>query len=67
MKMVEQLVWISACDPPDDDIMVLVYGPNMSEAVWMGYKDGDYWREPNGSMLADVHYWAELPKGPDQC
>jgi len=30
--MVEQLVWMSACDPPDDDIMVLVYGPNMDEA-----------------------------------
>jgi hypothetical protein len=48
---------------PDDDIEVLVFGPDLEDHCWIGYMDGDVWRADNGSRI-EVTHWMHLPSSP---
>lgn len=50
---------------PDADITVMVFAPGACDEVWLGFYDGDVWREV-GSETIDgrVTHWAEIPLGP---
>lgn len=47
---------------PDADLTVLVRTRNSDEPVWLGYLDGEEWRDVEGLEI-DVTHWAEMPKG----
>jgi hypothetical protein len=48
---------------PDDDIEVLVFGPDLEDHCWIGYMDCDVWRADNGSRI-EVTHWMHLPSSP---
>lgn len=50
---------------PDDGTTVIVeIDPNTphSEPTWIGYLDGEQWRDVSGEPITVVE-WAEMPKG----
>jgi hypothetical protein len=58
--------WIPITESlPDADLTVLVATDpaHHSEPVWLGYLDGDTWREANGEP-AFVTHWRALPEPP---
>lgn len=58
--------WIPVAQqlPDADRIVLIATDPAMhGEPVWLGYLDGDNWREANGS-LAFVTHWQDLPPPP---
>jgi hypothetical protein len=56
--------WICCDDAmPDADEAVMIYHPAADEPVWLGFFDGDDWRDVGGN-LADVSHWRELPEPP---
>ena len=68
-------VWQPCADGlPDSDTTVLVSNPEWIEPVFMGYHDGEVWREINGAawMPDDFEdpnerpptHWADLPEPP---
>lgn len=58
------LQWISVTEKlPDSDLTVMVYAPDESESVWMGYFDEGMWRDIEGRRIGVTH-WAPLPDGP---
>lgn len=61
--------WISVEDRlPHDDIVVMVYVPNASEPVWIGFyvSEDDDWFWAEGVMIFDtVTHWMPLPAPPN--
>ena len=59
--------WRKAEDLPDADQTVLVatspVSSACSEPVWLGYWDGECWRDVVDDPI-DVTHWAPLPEGP---
>lgn len=61
----EVIHWRSADELPDSDLSVLVYAPEATEPVWIGFWDGQRWVSdglidyPPGQVKA----WADLPAG----
>lgn len=56
------LEWIPATKKPDSDITMLVYSPKAAEPVWLGYWDGEVWRDVDGTPYAThVEAYAEVP------
>jgi len=54
--------WISVGDIlPDSDMTVLINTPRSSEPVWLGFFDGECWRNIEGFPI-DVTHWAEMPE-----
>jgi hypothetical protein len=50
---------------PDDDITVLIAQDDANEPVWLGYRDGDFWRDVSGTAYINkVTHWADLPELP---
>jgi hypothetical protein len=50
---------------PDDETSVLVFAPNDSEPVWIGFHEDGKWRSPCGMPLTHrVTHWAHLPEPP---
>ena len=50
---------------PDADTTVLVFAPGANDEVWLGYWDGDVWREVGSDEIdGRVTHWAEMPFGP---
>lgn len=65
MNTTETITWVSASTPPDDEQTVLIYAPQEDDPIWLGYHDGDAWREASGGQVSTpVTHWAEMPKGP---
>jgi hypothetical protein len=66
--VLEQIDWHYADDvQPDSGMLVLMYCPEASEPVWIGYLDEDCWRYSDASQCEeDVLFWAEMPHGPAQ-
>lgn len=63
--MIEQIEWVPVAERlPDDDETVLLYAPEYDEPVWVGWRDGDGWRDMNGHPTDGVVAWAALPAGP---
>lgn len=59
-----QRQWINVQNElPDDDTMVLVYTPDESDSVWIGYVDGDVWRSSEGGIIAPTR-WMQFPDPP---
>ncbi|KLN54717.1 hypothetical protein [Variovorax paradoxus] len=45
---------------PDSDLTVhITLGPGASEPVWLGYLDGDTWRDIEGNEV-EVTHWAQM-------
>ena len=60
----ETLTWIPVAERlPDDEINVLICTTGTAEPVWIGYRDGDVWRDTEGDEV-DVVAWAAMPAGP---
>lgn len=50
---------------PDDELTVLVTNAAWDEPVWMGYRDGEVWRDVNAEVLEpDPTHWMDLPAPP---
>lgn len=62
----EQIQWIPlASSYPDADITVLVHCPGATDPVWLGFFDGEIWRDVGADpMDHEVTHWADLPEGP---
>lgn len=64
MSEANETSWISVeQEQPDDDIIVLVYVPDSSEPVWLGYY-GCEWTHIEGTRCKPTH-WMPLPEGPE--
>lgn len=54
--------WIDVSEKlPDSDVTVVVNTPNSSEPVWLGFHDGECWRNVEGFPIT-VTAWAEMPE-----
>lgn len=61
--MRESIEWIACTDRlPDDGLSVLICTTGTAEPVWLGYRDGDDWRDSEGAAVAVTH-WAAMPRG----
>lgn len=61
--MNETLTWHPvAQELPDADLTVLVNTRGCEEPVWLGFLDGETWRDTDGAEI-DVTHWADMPKG----
>lgn len=51
---------------PDADMTVLVHCPPSDDPVWLGYFDGETWRNVAGEDLGAefVTHWMDLPEPP---
>jgi hypothetical protein len=47
---------------PDSDLTVILRLRNNEEPVWLGFHDGEEWRDLDGQPV-EVVRWAELPVG----
>lgn len=57
--------WIDAGkELPDADMTVLISVSAGTEPVWMGFWDGEIWREVSGAICTGVTHWANLPEAP---
>jgi hypothetical protein len=48
---------------PDDGITVPVHTPKDDEPVFLGFLDGEIWRNVNAEQI-EVTHWADLPEPP---
>ena len=52
-------------DLPDADIDVLIFSPGEDPDVWVGYLDGEKWRNADGTEARfKVTHWREFPHPP---
>jgi len=59
------LEWLSVdAEMPEFDLTVMVHHPDSDEPVWLGYHDGEDWRDVNGDII-QVSHWADMPEPPD--
>jgi hypothetical protein len=60
----EYLDWheVANDDFPDPDITVIVRMVDNDEPVWLGYWDGEEWRDLDGQPV-EVIRWADMPEG----
>lgn len=59
--------WVDAMQAkPDSDCTVLIHCPIADDPVWLGYHDGETWRNADGEALEEefVDHWANLPDPP---
>lgn len=65
--LTETITWRPVAEGlPDSDITVLVAIDTTtphSEPVWLGYLDGDEWRDVEGDVITVTH-WAPMLDGP---
>lgn len=66
MNIKETIEWKSTRKSmPDSDITVLIFCPQLDSEVWLGYHDGEVWREVGSDTIEGrVTHWAEVPIGP---
>lgn len=60
--------WISVeIGIPDADQSVLVYAPDADEPVWLGFFDGEVWRDVNSDEYrCPVTHWMSIPEPPEE-
>jgi len=62
-------LWVSVSQSlPDSDQTVIVYCPESNEPIWLGYLDGDTWRDIDAMPIAHqapVTHWMPLPEPPE--
>jgi hypothetical protein len=60
----ETIKWTPVAEAlPDADLTVLIATLGCEEPTWLGYLDGEQWRDIDGSAV-EVTHWAELMQGP---
>lgn len=65
-EIIEMIGWFKAEETlPDSDTTVLVIIGGDTE-IWIGYLDGEQWRDADGFKLDNVLFWAHMPEGPKQ-
>lgn len=58
--------WIDASkELPDAETTVLICIKDAGEPVWLGYHNGDEWKDVEG-MVIEVTHWAEIPLAPGE-
>jgi len=65
--MSERNEWVAVGEEmPDADRTVLIaYRQGRAESVWLGYHDGERWRDVDGTDLQKLEtHWRDLPAGP---
>ncbi|MDP9990893.1 hypothetical protein J2W28_002063 [Variovorax boronicumulans] len=64
LKGIEVIVWTPVeQELPDSDLTVMItLAPGSDEPTWLGYHDGEKWRDVDG-MVVEVAYWANMVKG----
>lgn len=61
--LVETIIWQDAPSSlPDADLTVLVRTKNCEEPVWLGFWDGEVWRDTECVQI-EVVRWADMPVG----
>jgi len=51
---------------PDADATVLVYAPESTEPIWLGYFDGECWRDVSADAYEHpVTHWMDIPEPPE--
>ncbi len=66
ISMSETIEWHRADEVlPDADTDVLCIGEGEVD-TWMGFLDGDQWRNADGWPVNNVLFWADAPQGPKQ-
>jgi len=64
VKITDTIEWFTCTNKmPEFDETVIVHHPSADEPVWLGYHDGEIWREVSGDAI-NVSHWAEMPIGP---
>lgn len=59
----ETITWIDCAERlPDDGLSVLICTTGTAEPVWIGWLDGEEWRDSEGAAV-EVVAWAEMPAG----
>lgn len=69
LKGMEVVVWtrVDVALPDSDTTVVITLDPeHANEPVWLGYHDGEKWRDVSG-LVVEVLYWADMPRGGDLC
>lgn len=61
----ETIVWCATGDVPDAQETVLVTLDGDDEPTWMGFHDGDVWRDActGAEFAGDVTSWSPMPAG----
>jgi len=51
---------------PDSDLTVMIHAPATENPIWIGYHDGECWREISGDAFGEgeVTHWMDLPNPP---
>lgn len=63
-RQTEMIEWITPDDEmPDSDMTVFVTLKNAPEDVWIGWNDGENWRNVSDGMPISVTAWANIPQG----
>jgi hypothetical protein len=58
--------WISTkAEMPDSDQTVIVHSPGADEPVWLGFHDGETWRDVNTEQI-NVTHWLPLMEPPTE-
>jgi hypothetical protein len=66
MNTPTQALWIEEkTQLPDSDLTVLIHHPSNDEPVWLGYHDGETWRDVNAQEV-QVSHWMDLPAPPGE-
>lgn len=61
--LTESLTWWTPDERmPDAELTVLVETEGCEEPVWLGFHDGECWRDTDGMQIG-VKRWADMPKG----
>ena len=56
--------WVSVLvEMPDSDLLVLIYEKDQDPDVFLGYHDGECWRDSDATPCK-VSHWMPLPKPP---
>lgn len=63
--LTETITWRTPAEAlPDSDLTVLVRMPDgWDEPVWLGFHDGEEWKDPDGMPIATPALWADMPAG----
>jgi len=68
-SLMQRFTWIPITQSlPDSDQTVIVYCPESNEPIWLGYLDGDAWRDIDAMPIAHqapVTHWMPLPEPPE--
>lgn len=54
---------LCTAEMPDSDETVMIYHAASDETVWIGYHDGEQWRDVSGACC-EVSHWMRMPEPP---